>query len=278
MGIITIARTHGSGGTLFAKALAKNLDYKCINRTSFNDHCQAINNHVRLFGLQSEESPSFLGWLQEVMSNRYFFKISLLANIYHCALQNNVILVGMGAGIILSGRENVLHLRVVRLFSERVKAIAEVKNIPYDDAFDLVERMDEGKKDFVSRYFDEDVNDPTLYHLTINTSYLKFDDVLNMISDYAKNHLTPAHPAETEEFFRNRLLEKRAEILLFRLGMANNYGKISFEAIDDGLLIVKGAAAGAEEKERLFASLNKNKEIKKIEDYLNVGMSSDINP
>ncbi len=277
MGIITIARTHGSGGTLFAKALAKNLDYKCINRTSFNDHCQAINNHVRLFGLQSEESPSFLGWLQEVMSNRYFFKISLLANIYHCALQNNVILVGMGAGIILSGRENVLHLRVVRLFSERVKAIAEVKNIPYDDAFDLVERMDEGKKDFVSRYFDEDVNDPTLYHLTINTSYLKFDDVLNMISDYAKNHLTPAHPAETEEFFRNRLLEKRAEILLFRLGMANNYGKISFEAIDDGLLIVKGAAAGAEEKERLFASLNKNKEIKKIEDYLNVGMSSDIN-
>lgn len=278
MGIITIARTHGSGGTLFAKALAKNLDYKCINRTSFNDHCQAINNHVRLFGLQSEESPSFLGWLREVMSNRYFFKISLLANIYHCALQNNVILVGMGAGIILSGRENVLHLRVVRLFSERVKAIAEVKNIPYDDAFDLVERMDEGKKDFVSHYFDEDVNDPTLYHLTINTSYLKFDDVLNMISDYAKNHLTPAHPAETEEFFRNRLLEKRAEILLFRLGMANSYGKISFEAIDDGLLIVKGAAAGAEEKERLFASLNKNKEIKKIEDYLNVGMSSDINP
>ena len=61
-----------------------------------------------------------------------------------------------------------------------------------------------------------------------------------MISDYAKNHLTPAHAAETEEFFRNRLLEKRAEILLFRLGMANSYGKISFEAIDDGLLIVKG--------------------------------------
>jgi hypothetical protein len=91
-----------------------------------------------------------------------------------------------------------------------------------------------------------------------------------MISDYAKNHLTPTHPAETEEFFRNRLLEKRAEILLFRLGMANSYGKISFEAVDDGILIVKGAAAGAEEKKRLFASLNKNKEIKTIEDCLNV--------
>jgi cytidylate kinase len=270
MGIITIARTHGSGGTLFAEALAKNLDYKCINRTSFNDHCQAINDHVSVFGLQSEASPSFLEGLQELMSNRYFFKISLLANIYHCALQNNAILVGMGAGIILSGIKNVLHLRVVRLFSERVKAIAEVKYIPYDDAFDLVERMDDGKKDFVSRYFDTDVNDPTLYHLTINGSYLKFDDVLTMISDYAKNHLTPTHPAETEEFFRNRLLEKRAEILLFRLGMANSYGKISFEAVADGILIVKGTAAGAEEKKRLFASLNKNKEIKTIEDCLNV--------
>jgi cytidylate kinase len=275
MGIITIARTHGSGGTLFAEALAKNLEYKCINRTSFNDHWQAINDHAGVFGLQSEESPSFLEWLQELMSNRHFFKISLLANIYHCALQNNVVLVGMGAGIILSGIENVLHLRVVRLFSERVKAIAEVKNIPYDDAFDLVEKMDDGKKDFVSRYFDADINEPTLYHLTINTSYLKFDDALNMISDYAKNHLTFTHPAETGEFFRNRLLEKRAEILLFRLGMADSYGKISFEAVDDGMLIVKGAAAGAEEKERLFASLNKNKEIKKIDDCLNVGMPSE---
>ena len=45
------------------------------------------------------------------------------------ALKNNAVFVGMGAGIILSGTNNLLNIRVVRLLSERVKAIAQVKNI-----------------------------------------------------------------------------------------------------------------------------------------------------
>jgi cytidylate kinase len=274
MGIITISRTHGSGGTNFAEALAKRLDYKFVNRTFINNDCRLSQDHVCVFGLDDDDPPSFLERIQELKSNRNFFKVSLMANIYDYALKNNAVFVGMGAGIILSGINNLLNIRVVRLLSERVKAITQVKNISYEDAFDLVDKMDEGKKDFISHYFDMDVNDPTLYHLIMNSSYIGLDDGLDMVSEYVKKHLTLTHTAETEQFLKNRLLEKRAEILLFRLEMVGSYGKIHFEAADDGVLTVKGVVGGDHEKKTLFESLSKNKEINKIEDHLKVGILS----
>jgi cytidylate kinase len=274
MGIITVSRTHGSGGTSFAEALAKRLDYKFVNRTFINNDSQISQDHICVFGLDDDGSPSFLERVQELKSNKNFFKVCLMANIYACALKNNTVFVGMGAGIILSGTNNLLNIRVVRLLSERVKAITQVKNVSYEDAFDLVEKMDEGKKDFISHYFDVDVNDPTLYHLILNSSYIDLDDGLDMVSEYVKKHLTPVHTAETEQFLKNRLLEKRAEILLFRLGMVGSYGKINFEATNNGVLTVKGVIGGEHEKKTLFESLIKNKEINKIEDHLKVGILS----
>jgi cytidylate kinase len=273
MGIITVSRTHGSGGTNFAEALAKRLDYRFVNRTLINNDCQINQDHVCAFGLD-DDAPSFLERVQELKSNRNFFKVSLMANIYGYALENNAIFIGMGAGIMLSGIKNLLNIRIVRLQSERVKAIAQVKNISYDDAFDLVEKMDEGKKIFISHYFDMDVNDPTLYHLIMNSSYIGLEDGLDMVSEYATTHLAPVHTPETEQFLKNRLLEKRAEILLFRLGMVGSYGKINFEAANGGVLTVKGVIGGEHEKKILFESLTKNKEINKIEDHLKVGILS----
>lgn len=274
MGIITISRTHGSGGTNFAEALAKRLNYRFVNRTVANNDHQISQDHACVFGLDDDDSPSFLERIQELKSNRNFFKISLMANIYDCALKNNTVLVGMGAGIILSGINNLLNIRVVRLLAERVKAIAQVKNIPYDDALDLVETMDGGKNDFLSHYFDTDINDPTLYHLIMNSSYISLDDSLDMVSGYVEKNLASVHTPETERFLKNKLLEKRAEILLFRLGMVGSYGKINFEATDDGVLVVKGVIGGKQEKKELFESLSKNKEINKIEDHLKVGILS----
>ncbi len=273
MGIITVSRTHGSGGTHFAETLAKRLDYKFINRTFINNNCEVDKDHFCVFGLDDDDSPSFLERIQELRSNRNFFKISLMASIYDFALKNNVVFVGMGAGVILSEIDNLFNIRVERLMTERVNAISQVKNISYDDALDLIEKMDEGKKDFISHYFDINANDPTLYHLIMNSSYISINDGLDMVSEYVKKRLAPEHTLKTECFLKNKLLEKRAEILLFRLGMVGSYGKIQFEA-DDGILIVKGVIGGKNEKKELFESLSKNKEINKIEDHLKIGILS----
>ncbi len=274
MGIITVSRTHGSGGTTFARELAKRLDYSFVNRTFINNDCLESNDHVCMFGISDEGPyPGSRENIQDLMADVNFYKVSMIANILDHALKNNIVFPGMGAGIVLSGISNALNIRVVRLLEERVRAIAQVKNIPYDDAFDLVEKMDEGKKDYIARYFDVDVNDPALYHLMINSSYIPLDDAIDIAANYVYKHFTPSHTKETETILKNRLLEKRAEILLFRLGMMHSYGKIAFRAAGDGILTVTGVLRNEAEKDLLLQTLGINKDIKKIEENVDTGVS-----
>lgn len=276
MGIITISRTHGSGGTFFAGELAKRLGYQFINRTLINSDNEKGENHTAVFDLEGEDSPSFIDRFRELMSNRNYYKVSLMASVYDYALKDNVVFVGMGAGIILSGVENLLNFRIVRLLAERVKAIAQIKNIPYDDAFDLVEKMDEDKRAFISHYFDVDADDPTLFHLILNSSSVQLGDALDIVSGYAGRFFASIDKVKSERFLRNRLLEKRSEMLLFRLGMVHSYGKVTFTASDDGVLTVKGVIGDDDDKGRLLQCLGRNPEIKKIEDHLKVGILSNL--
>ena len=74
MGIITVSRTHGSGGTTFARELAKRLDYLFINRTLISNDCRENNTHVCAFGIDNETTPGFHGATQELMTDVNFYK------------------------------------------------------------------------------------------------------------------------------------------------------------------------------------------------------------
>lgn len=272
MGIITISRTHGSGGTMFARELAKRLDYLFINRTYINNDCRESDYHICMFGDEDDISPRLRKNVQDLMTDANFHKVSMIANILDHALKNNAVFLGMGAGIVLSGISNTINLRVVRLLEERVKAIAQVKNIPYDDSFDLIEKMDGGKEDYIARYFDADVNDPALYHLMINSSHISLDDAVDIVANYLYKHFTPSHTKEAETALKNRLLEKRAEILLFRLGMMHSYGNVTFHASGDGILSIAGVLRNEAEKDLLLQTLGNNKDIKEIKANVHTGV------
>lgn len=273
MGIITVSRTHGSGGTIIARELAKHLDYSFINRTIINNDCRENSDRICMFGIGDEGLPESRESIEELMSNVDFYKVSMVADILDRALNNNAIFAGMGTGIIFSGLLNTLNIRVVRLLEERVKAIAGVKDIPYDDAFDLVEKMDESKRDYIAAHFNTNIDDPSLYHLVINSSHVPMDDAIDIVTSYARKHFTPSHPKETETVLKDRLLEKRAEIILFRLGMAHSYGNVKFSASGDGILSVTGILRNEAEKNLLLHTLGKNKNITRIEESLETGIS-----
>lgn len=272
MGIITISRTHGSGGTTFARELAKHLGYSYIDRTFINNECTESDRHVRSFGINDETAPGLHGAAQKFMTDAHFYKVSFMAGILDHSLQDNAVLAGMGAGIILAGIGNTINLRVVRLMEERVRAIAQVKGIPYDDAFDLVEKMDEGKREFVARYFGADAGDPCIYHAVVNSSHISLEEAVVILATYASRIFTPTHTKETETVLKNRLLEKRAEILLFHLGMGHCFGRVAFQADADGSLSVTGVVRNEAEKDRLLQVLNNNAEIREIKDALETGV------
>ncbi len=271
MGIISVSRLHGSGGTAFARQLAKRLDYSFADRTSINKECRESDAHISLFGIGSDSTPGLYEKMQELMVNPDYHKISLVAGILNRALGNNVVFTGMGTCIVLAGMTNTINIRIVRRLDERVSEIARVKNIGYDDAFDLVERMDDGKREFIMRYFGADASDPSIYHAVINSSHVPLEDAIDITANYSYKHLTPSHTRDTEMSLKMLLLEKRAELLLFHIGMAHCYGKITFKAAE-ATLTITGEVRNEAERDRLLQTLRHNTEILQIYDEIESGI------
>lgn len=274
MALITVSRTHASGGAAFAKKISEKFGYACYGSSSMKLSSLDARDHLNSLCVDGSEERPFFERFEELTNNRNFFKTALMARVYDLALKGDAVFIGMGVQIILSAVPSAIHIRIVRNLPERVKAIAQLKKQSYDDALDLLEKMDRGKREFISHYFDEDVNDPTLYHITFNAGFLPLECAVRMTDIYRAEYITAEKDRETQKILFRKLLEKKAELLLFRLDMGHDYGKINFEALDNNVLAVRGIIGGSDARKKLFDALGGLREVQRIEDHLKVGILS----
>ncbi len=273
MAVITISRPYGSGGTLFAKDLAEKLGYIYVDKS----YCSIVGDEVKhcleYFGEEEEVAPDLIDRMRSLMSNKNFYKLNLQATIYSLAMKDNVLFVGRGANIILEGVPNVISIQITGKLEDRIKALAEVKNISYEDALKRIEKMDNEKKKFIEYYFDRDIFDPTLYHFIINLSLVPIKHAVETMESYVRNYFSKSDFEKSQKILINRLVEKRAEIMLFGLGITQN-AKVNFTMKEDGTLTVKGVLSSENEKQKLLKALKHIEEVKKVEDNLKVGILS----
>lgn len=95
----------------------------------------------------------------------------------------NVILIGRGATIITGKLDYVFHVRLVGSLERRVKHIQEMNHLSKEAALDLIRREDRGRKRYLKRYFNTDLDDPLLYHLVVNTDLVSYDEAARIIAD-----------------------------------------------------------------------------------------------
>lgn len=95
----------------------------------------------------------------------------------------NVILIGRGGSVVGRHRDDVLHVRFVGSPDKRAAYLRERENISRKAALARIEREDKGRIRYVKKYFDTRIDDPLLYHLTVNTDDLPLPNVTKMIAD-----------------------------------------------------------------------------------------------
>jgi len=275
MMVITVSRSYGSAGSLFAHRLAENLGYSYADESFIN--CIGYDSGVSealLASIEDEPSPSFFQRAKDLLTRKSSFKTALAACMYDFALKNDIVFVGGGAHLVLENYPGMMSIQVIRNLSDRIRDIAADKNISYEEALRLIEKKDKEKKNFISYYFDRDLFDPLKFHLTFNASLVSLDDAIDISINYANKYFSGVDHEEAKRFLRKRLLEKKAEILLSRQDLAGDFGKISFEAIDENVLSAKGIIGGEEKKKQLFKTLWNVRGLKKIEDNLKFGVLS----
>ncbi len=103
--------------------------------------------------------------------------------IHHLAELGNVIIIGRAASIITARLKYVFHVRLVGSLAKRIAHMQELKGLSAKEAREFVLREDLGRDRYLKKYFGKDIDDPLLYHLTLNTDLISYDEAARLIGE-----------------------------------------------------------------------------------------------
>jgi cytidylate kinase len=95
----------------------------------------------------------------------------------------NVILVGRGANIVTKELENVFHVHLVGTLEKRIKRAQEVFNLDEKAATKYIKQKDKSRRRYIKDNFDQDMDNPLLYHVVINTDLVQYNEAARMIGN-----------------------------------------------------------------------------------------------
>ena len=211
MAVITISRQYGSGGDEIASRVCELLGYRYFDKRmmaqvasemglsskevvdSQEERHEILSFFDRLFGhkvMEARVSTNDAGGartveLGELDSKRYVTMVRDL--IQTAAQQGDVVIMGRGGQVILKDQPGVLHVRIDASFEERVRRVSEQQRFTNPTAArDFVAGRDRAGADYIRTYYGADWDDPTLYHLTLNTGLWDTESAAQIMADVVR--------------------------------------------------------------------------------------------
>lgn len=244
MAIITISREMGTGAYFIARELAKKLKYTLVDGPCLADRADQYGLDVNLLQLVDEKPPSY-NTVEDRERAALLNTIELM--LLDFAQKGNVIIYGRGGQDLLAGCGNLLRLRFVADFNERVERFAEREWIDPDLAQELIRRSDHQRGGFIHFYFDRDWNDPLEYDLTFNTSRLSQAAIVDIVVAAVKDSQLKEADQWAGSIIKNTILVKRIEAALLR-SEELAYRPFRIE-VDDGVAMLSGYIGSEQEKQ-----------------------------
>jgi len=195
--IVTISREAGAGavtiGELTAQLLNRDggepdvppwtvFDKNLVERVLEDQH---LPTGIRRY--LSEDVPSMMTSVVEetlgLHPSTWNLAQQTSTTIFQLANLGNVILVGRGANFVTAKRNPAVHIRLVAPFAQRVAHVAEYYHLTPTEALAYTKRADYGRRRYVKRYFNANVEDPLNYTLMINTGRMEPEAVAHVIAE-----------------------------------------------------------------------------------------------
>jgi cytidylate kinase len=191
--IITISRQYGAGGNTVANIVAQRLgkDWQVWDTELIEAIAKRADVRRQIVEELDEKTRS---WVTEMVSNmvggpnldvqgyRHHLGPVLLA----VAQQGRKIIVGRGANFIL---EHALNVRLEASLHFRIRETMRRLNMNHEDAERLTRRLDKERMEFTRAVFGRDVNDPSAYHMVLQTDKLSYETAASVIVAAARELL-----------------------------------------------------------------------------------------
>jgi hypothetical protein len=193
---IAISRQTGAGALRTAEELAAYLQehgpkgkppWTVFDRNLVEQVLQEHNLPQQLAQYMPEDRVSQISDMVEELLGLHPPSWTLLRQttetILHLAELGNVILIGRGANVITAKLDNVFHARLIGSEEVRVGRVEEHYRLEHKPALEFLRKADRGRKRYLRRYFHQNIDNPLLYHLTLNTDRLTVSQAAELLGD-----------------------------------------------------------------------------------------------
>ena len=119
--------------------------------------------------------------LQEVSDELYVKTLCTIVS--DLATHDNVLIIGRGSQAILADRSAAVHVLLVAPLEHRVEVVADREELDAEAAAKRVHDSDKGRAAFHRKFFNINVDDPSLYHLVLNTARFPLEEAAHVISE-----------------------------------------------------------------------------------------------
>ncbi|MDQ6672693.1 MAG: cytidylate kinase family protein [Chloroflexota bacterium] len=193
MAVITISRHPGSLGDTVARALGERLQYRLVERGQLVHLAERIGGSDVAWDRSPElreRSPSFWERLNE--ERRRYASVLRRVTTY-LAEEDDVVIVGLGAGQVLKGLGNVLRLQIIAPMDVRVARVMErgFDDVPgplsRDKARDLIRNSDKDTNGYMRYLFNIEWMDPQNWDLVVNTGRFSVEQTVDMVESVVKS-------------------------------------------------------------------------------------------
>lgn len=187
MPIVTVTRQLGSEGDAIGQALAERLGFRYLDKRGIAQAMRAYGGEVEPGAPEIEEKkPSFWERLNE---ERRRHGIMLRSAVYSYALEDNCVIVGVGASMLLKNMGHVLKVLTIAPFDTRVQRVMVAGSLdrsgPVDQetAQEMIRSKDRETAGYLRYMFNLDYLEPKLYDVVLNTGRWSVSTASEYLSD-----------------------------------------------------------------------------------------------
>ena len=265
MAIVTISRECGSGGEEIGKAVARELKYEFVHRSTIYRDIEKHGEKWLKWGTElNEHAPSI--W--ERFDRSFAGYVALVEHcIYEIALKNNVVIMGRGGNWLLQDIPYALRVRIIAPIEDRIRLVSDREGVNRESAEKLLKFSDHERSIFLKRAFHRDWAHVEDYDLIFNTSNMSYDEVVKRIMDEIPAREKQATPEAREKLRRLAMAAKvKADIRIdFHVFIP------TLEVIHDGTAIVlRGVARDVKQRERVVEIARRSADPTKVRSELHL--------
>jgi cytidylate kinase len=212
MPIVTISRQFGAGGSSVAGIVAAELGAEVVDKKLIEEVARRLSMQPSEVEAEDERPRTLLerlvrsfstlepglgaGWAPPYPDPFYDPRKEIIELteqvIKEVAARGNVVIVGRGAGFLLSDQPGVFRVFLRAPEEVRIKTLIDRLGVNEHDARRAMHETDSNRAAYVKQLYGHDWCDPDEYDLVVNTGRISYQNAAHMILNGVREQAVPA--------------------------------------------------------------------------------------